>query len=137
MQVANNQKMNGQKIDCGTVAIDSLWGIIGGALSFGLADVTKALKLSEILKLPLKDIAALAASDTASSITVSSGIGYSGTLYNSMYKPKQATSLTTKTPSKTTAGSKRHYKMPKKTYTLPKPSSKPLEPIYFTKIIGI
>ena len=82
-----NQRMNGRshdEVDWGTVAIDGVWGAIGGALSFGTADVGGKMckTLAENLALKGKAFWSQAASDFATTITIAAGTWLNGTKMN-------------------------------------------------------
>ena len=86
-----NQRMNGterNKIDWGTVAIDGVWGAVGGALSFGMADIGgKACKtLAENLSLTGKELLKQAASDFTTTTTIAFGTWLNGSKMNMMYE---------------------------------------------------
>ena len=88
-----NQRMNGRshdEVDWGTVAIDGVWGAIGGALSFGTADVGgKTCKtLAENLALKGKAFWSQAASDFATTITIAAGTWLNGTKMNLLREGK-------------------------------------------------
>ena len=86
-----NQRMNGKKhneVDWDTVAIDGVWGAVGGALSFGAADVGgKACKtLAQNIALKGKKLVTQLASDLATATTISFGTWLNGTKMNMLYK---------------------------------------------------
>ena len=73
-----NQRMNGtdhKSIDWATVAIDGVWGAIGGALSFGVADIGGATVKTtrEIISQPIKKVAKQAVSDFAATSVIALG----------------------------------------------------------------
>ena len=83
--------MNGvshENIDWGTVAIDGAWGVIGGAISFGTADIGgKACKtLADNLALSGKEMLKQAGDDLLTDITVSTGTWLNGTKMNMLYQ---------------------------------------------------
>ena len=78
-----NQRMNGIKfrdLDWGAIIIDGIWGAVGTAFSYGLADVggPKAMTFKDIMKLPGKKILKKAAEDFTYSATISFGTWLNG-----------------------------------------------------------
>ena len=76
-----NQRMNGishQNINWGMVAIDGIWGIIGGALSFGTADVGGITEktVKQTLSQSIKAIGKQAVSDLATTSVIGIGTWY-------------------------------------------------------------
>jgi RHS repeat-associated protein len=86
-----NQRMNGvehKDVDWGTVIIDGAWGAVGGAVSFGMADVggITCKTLAANLALKGKDLVVQAGSDFATAAVISSGIWLNGSKMNMLYK---------------------------------------------------
>ena len=84
-----NQRMNGAKheeVDWGTVAIDGVWGAVGGMLSFGMADIGgKACKtLAQNLALKGKDLIRQVLDDFLTSSIISAGVWLNGTKMNKL-----------------------------------------------------
>ena len=84
-----NQRMNGtshKDVDWGTVAVDGIWGAVGGALSFGMADVggQTVKTLRQTLAQPLKNIGKQAATDFATATVIAFGTWLNGTKMNTM-----------------------------------------------------
>ncbi len=86
-----SQRMNGirhEDVDWGTVAIDGVWGAVGGMLSFGMADIGgRACKtLAENLALKGTDLAIQVATDFATATIISAGTWLNGSKMNMLYK---------------------------------------------------
>ena len=81
---ALNQTLNGKTIDWGTAAIDGLWGAVGGALSFGLADVGGATSktLKQIFSQSGQKIAKDIGEDLLMDITISGSTWINGSKMN-------------------------------------------------------
>ena len=82
-----NQRMNGishDKVDWGTVAVDGVWGTVGGALSFGTADVGGKMckTLAENVALKGKAFWSQVGSDFATTLTIAAGTWLNGTKMN-------------------------------------------------------
>ena len=85
--------MNGKshnEVDWGTVAIDGVWGAVGGALSFGTADVGGKMcnSLAENLALKGKAFWSQAGSDFATTLTIAAGTWLNGTKMNLLREGK-------------------------------------------------
>lgn len=90
-----NQRMNGKshdEVDWATVAIDGVWGAVGGALSFGTADVGGKMckTLAENLSLKGKALLSQAGSDFATTFTIAAGTWLNGTKMNLLREGKAA-----------------------------------------------
>ena len=90
-----NQRMNGKshdEVDWTTVAIDGVWGAVGGALSFGTADVGGKMckTLAENLSLKGKALLSQAGSDFATTFTIAAGTWLNGTKMNLLREGKAA-----------------------------------------------
>lgn len=88
-----NQRMNGtprEEVDWLTVGIDSLFGAVGGAFSFGLADVGGAASktLKQILSQPLRKIGQQAVEDFVATTIVTAGMWLNGTKLNTIKNAK-------------------------------------------------
>ena len=88
-----NQRMNGKshdEVDWGTVAIDGVWGAVGGALSFGTADVGGKMckSLAENLALKGKAFWRQAGSDFVTTLTIAAGTWLNGTKMNLLKEGK-------------------------------------------------
>jgi len=82
-----NQQMNGvpfSETGPGTIIIDAIWGAVGGALSFGTADVGGKMckTLAENLALKGKDFWNQVGSDFATSLITTTGTWLNGTQMN-------------------------------------------------------
>ena len=79
-----NQRMNGtshKDVDWNCVIVDGIWGAVGAALTFGVADVGgPAMKTTrEILKQSTHKIVKQATTDFATSVVISAGTWLNGT----------------------------------------------------------
>ena len=79
-----NQRMNGmthEEVDWGTVAIDGVWGSIGGAISFGVADIGGAACRTLAQNLALKGTAfwTQVGNDFSSTFAITIGTWFNGT----------------------------------------------------------
>ena len=88
-----NQRMNGtahENVDWGTVFIDGVWGAVGGALSFGTADVGGKMckTLAENLALKGKTRLVQAGSDFFTTLTIAAGTWLNGTKMNLLREGK-------------------------------------------------
>lgn len=86
-----NQRMNGvshSEVDWETVAIDGVWGAIGGAISFGVADVggPTCQTLKQIVSKPATEISKQAVDDLAMSAAISVGTWLNGSKMASIGK---------------------------------------------------
>lgn len=82
-----NQRMGGKsrsEIDTRTVIMDGVWGAVGAALTFGVADVggPQAQTLRQSLMQPGKKILNQAANDFATSVVISAGTWLNATKMN-------------------------------------------------------
>ncbi len=82
-----NQRMNGvsnEEVDWKTVAIDAVWGSVGAALTYGVADVggPKAQTLEKIFKQSGRKIVKQAGNDFVTSAEISGGTWLNGTKMN-------------------------------------------------------
>ena len=90
-----NQRMNGtahDNIDWATVAIDGVWGAVGGALSFGVADIGGATvkTAKQIISQPAKKVAEQAVSDFATTSVIALGAWYNGSKMHTLRARKCA-----------------------------------------------
>ena len=93
-----NQRMNGtarNKIDWGTVAIDGVWGAVGGAFSFGVADIGGKMckTLSENLALRGAALWKQIGSDFANTLIITAGTWLNGTKMNLLRESKAVRSV--------------------------------------------
>ena len=102
-----NQRMNGvssNNIDWCTVAIDGVWGIVGGALSFGVADVggPTCLTTRQIVSQPINRVVSQAFGDVTTNIAIGTGTALNSTAVNRMIKgePDRQTRTATKPAKK-------------------------------------
>ena len=86
-----NQRMNGvphNEVDWGTVAIDGLWGTVGGMLSYGMADVGGKLcnTLRDNLALRGKSFVLQVTRDFITTAIIAAGTWLNGTKMNMLFK---------------------------------------------------
>ena len=84
-----NQRMNGTKhenIDVGTIVVDTIWGAVGGVLSYGAADIgsTACKTLSDIFSQSGKEIGKQMMSDMSVTAVIGAGTWLNGAKMNAV-----------------------------------------------------
>jgi RHS repeat-associated protein len=112
-----NQRMNGvpsNSIDWGAVAIDGVWGAVGGALSFGVADVggPTCLTTRQIVSQPVNRVVSQAFGDLSTNLAIGTGTSLNSMAVNRMIKgePDRQTRTASKPTRKTNNSRRRSFR---------------------------
>ena len=89
-----NQRMNGiahNEVDWGAVAVDGVWGAIGGAVSYGVADVggPGCTTLSNTLSKPAVEVGKQLVEDATTTAVITGTTWLNGTKMNMLRKRAQ------------------------------------------------